>query len=322
MEGPSTNERATIDGPRSLDDMTAGQLQDLLNSFDVVLSDCDGVLWNSDTPIPGAIATLKRLQDLGKTIYLVSNNTAVSVNRYKEKIRGLDIKMEHLVTPVIVMAWYLKKIDFHGEAYVVGSPPFRKMLADCGVKMSSNDVPIIYDDEEDMSRSIDSATKVKAVDAVVVDFDMRCTLAKLSYVCQTLKNKDILFLIGSTSELIPVDQDRRVLGIGGLANLISHYTGRKPIACGKPSDVLKEYILELCKVDPKRCLFIGDSINTDMVFASKCGFQKLFVEGGIDSLEETLQSDQTRPDYYAPCLAFLSKIMDTRLGSSRKLEKN
>ncbi|XP_078051427.1 uncharacterized protein LOC144477577 [Augochlora pura] len=78
-------------GVRCIADFTAEQLEDFLNSFDVVFSDCDGVLWNSDKQIPGAIETLRRLQELGKTIYLVTNNSAVSFKRYKEKVHGLDI---------------------------------------------------------------------------------------------------------------------------------------------------------------------------------------------------------------------------------------
>ncbi|XP_078051501.1 chronophin-like [Augochlora pura] len=218
------------------------------------------------------------------------------------------------------MLWYLKKINFSGEAFVVGSPPFRKMLTDYGIKISSNDTPILYDDIDDVAESMDSATRLKHVDAVILDFDLKCSFAKLTYICHSLKNKDVLFLTGSTSEWIPVDNERRVLGVGVLAKLISHYSGRVPIACGKPGDIIKEYILNLCKtVDPKRCLFIGDSVNTDMAFAARCGFQKLFVEGGIDTLEKALQSDLSRPDYYALRLAHLSKVMDLRLESSKKL---
>lgn len=49
-------------------------------------------------------------------------------------------------------------------------------------------------------------------------------------------------------------------GPGPMVNIITTQSGRKPTLCGKPSQNLKDYILEKCKVtDPNRCLFIGDT---------------------------------------------------------------
>jgi len=42
-----------------------------------------------------------------------------------------------------------------------------------------------------------------------------------------------------------------------------------------------------------------------MKFASMCGFIKLFVGTGSDTLEETLKEDDTYPDYYLPSLGQL-----------------
>ncbi|XP_076294767.1 uncharacterized protein LOC143215982 [Lasioglossum baleicum] len=310
MTTPSINNGVT--DSKNLSDMTADQLRIFLNSFDVVLSDCDGVLWILGKPIPGAVESLKRLQDLGKRIYLVSNNSTMYFDLYKRNVRatGLDLKPEQVVLPSAVVGWYLNKINFSGEAFVVASKPFRKVLADWGIKMSPEDRPLIFDD--DVNRSLDSATSMDAINAVIFDFDMRCSLSTLTYAVQCLKNKDVLFLSGSSSEWIVVNHERKALGSGTLIKLISHYSGRKPIGCGKPSDNLKDYLLKVCQVDPKRCLFIGDSIKTDMMFASKCGFQKLLVETGLDTIETASHDCQTRPDYYISNLGLLSKIMDSR----------
>ncbi|XP_076644072.1 uncharacterized protein LOC143354142 isoform X2 [Halictus rubicundus] len=314
-------------GPKNLSDSTADQLRTFLNSFDVVLSDCDGgclmllfgVLSILDKPIPGAMESLKRLQDLGKRVYVVSNNGTKYFDRYKQNAQaaGLDLKPEQVVLPSTVVGWYLKKINFSGEAFVVASKPFRKVLTDCGIKMSPDDWPPIFDD--DLNKSLESASNISAVNAVIFDFDIRCSLSKLAYVIQCLKNKDVLFLAGSQSEWIVVNHRRRTLAAGALIKLISHYSGRTPIGCGKPGDVMKDYLLEVCQVDPERCLFIGDSITTDMTFASKCGFQKLFVETGLDTIETASRDNLTRPDYYISNLGLLSKIVDSRCESSTEL---
>lgn len=319
MTTPSINNNG-ITGPKNLADMTADQLRTFLNSFDVVLSDCDGVLWLLDKLIPGAVESLKMLQDLGKRIYLVSNNSTNYFDWYKQKVRagGLDLKQEQVVSPSAVVGWYMKKINFSGEAFVVGSKSFRKDLMEWGIKMSPEDCPLIFDD--DVHRSLNSATTIGAINAVIFDFDMRCSLSKLSYAVQCLQNKDVLFLSGSQSEWILVNHEKRTLGSGALIKLISHYSGRKPIACGKPGDILKDYLLNLCQIDPKRCLFVGDSITTDMMFASNCGFQKLFVETGLDTIDKASQNYQSQPDYYISNFALLSKIVESRCGNSTNLK--
>lgn len=46
-------------------------------------------------------------------------------------------------------------------------------------------------------------------------------------------------------------------------------------------------------------------VNQDMKFASMCGFTKLFVGTGCDTLEQAQKEDDTCPDYYLPTLSQL-----------------
>lgn len=39
-----------------------------LNTFDYILTDCDGVLWLGDDPIQGSVETIKTLKDIVKQI--------------------------------------------------------------------------------------------------------------------------------------------------------------------------------------------------------------------------------------------------------------
>ena len=50
-----------------------------------------GVLWHLEKPIPGAMEALKRLQELGKKVYLVTNNSTTSTEQYSQKIRKLGL---------------------------------------------------------------------------------------------------------------------------------------------------------------------------------------------------------------------------------------
>jgi len=49
-------------------------------------------------------------------------------------------------------------------------------------------------------------------------------------------------------------------------------------------------------------------IHQDMKFASMCGFIKLFVSTGCDTLEQAQKEDDTNPDYYLPSLGQLFSV--------------
>lgn len=42
-----------------------------------------------------------------------------------------------------------------------------------------------------------------------------------------------------------------------------------------------------------------------------CGFKKMFVDTGVDTIEEAEKDKNTRPDYYIPSLGFLHPIIDS-----------
>ncbi|XP_033332784.2 chronophin [Megalopta genalis] len=302
---------STVPGPKDLSGMSADQLREFLNSFDVVLSDCDGVLWNLNVLIPGAVQALNRLQDIGKRVYLVSNNSLVPYSRYEQKTKsgGMDLKKDQLINPSKVIAWYLKKVHFHGKAFVIASKAFRQVLAEHGIDMLPESFPPT--NEDNVEDSIRNLFNVGSTKAVIVDFSITDGWTKLVHAINCLAKEDVLYLSGASDEWLPLSNDKKILGCKHLNDLISHYSGRTPIVCAKPSSVLGDCVRETCQInDPKRCLFIGDMISTDMIFAAECGFQKLLVETGVDKIEDALGDVKTRPDYYASSLRSLLDGID------------
>lgn len=65
------------------------QLAAFLDSFDTVLTDCDGVLWMGDTAIDGSADALNQLRELGKRIFYVTNNSTKLRDEYVNKCRKL-----------------------------------------------------------------------------------------------------------------------------------------------------------------------------------------------------------------------------------------
>ncbi|XP_076230957.1 uncharacterized protein LOC143177069 [Calliopsis andreniformis] len=295
---------------RNLAEMTTEQTQDFLNSFDVVLSDCDGVLWHVYETIPYALDTLKTLQDLGKRVYLVSNNSTITVDQYCHKLakQGLIMKPDQIINSATVISWYLNKINFKDQAFVIASTAFRKTLVESDIRLTA-EAPSI--DEKNPKFIVRSLEDVKGVKAVVIDFSLFFDWVKLAYAISCLQNKDVLYITGVEDEWISTGHDRRVIGSGPLMDIVTKYSGRKPIRCAKPSEMLKDHVLEKCNIqNPKRCLFIGDTLQYDMKFATMGGFMKLFVESGLDQLKNAKEVGVS-PDFFIPNLGMLYPMIES-----------
>ena len=51
---------------KNVDSMGTDEVQKFLSSFDTVLTDCDGVLWNGPRSLDGAAEVIQGLRNLGK----------------------------------------------------------------------------------------------------------------------------------------------------------------------------------------------------------------------------------------------------------------
>ncbi|KAM0736235.1 Glycerol-3-phosphate phosphatase [Formica fusca] len=292
---------------KDLSKFSVEKLQEFLTSFDTVLSDIDGVVWQLSHPIEGAFESLAILQKLGKKIYLVTNNSENADQTYCDRARCacLYLTPDHVINIVKVIIWYLNKIDFHDKVFAIVSDESQNALKKAGIQIEEE--PKVYDKK--VAATVKSVLDRPSVKAVIYDFDSKCNWSKLALAISCLQRKDVLYIAGAMENWIHVESvpsKIRILGPGSFVHLISAQSGRKPILCGKPSQTLKDYILDTCNVtDPQRCLFIGDTVDQDMRFASMCGFKKLLVGTGSDSLEKAQKSIDTYPDYYIPALSQL-----------------
>jgi len=90
----------------------------LMQSVDVVLSDCDGVLWTTDNVIPGGPSAIDKLRAMGKKVFFVSNNSTNSRKQYVQKFLklGYHVVDDEIFCTSYVTAEYLKtKYKYQGK---------------------------------------------------------------------------------------------------------------------------------------------------------------------------------------------------------------
>ena len=90
----------------------------LLDSVDVILSDCDGVLWTTDSVIPGGPTAIDKLKAMGKKVLYVTNNSNKSRTEYVQKFLklGYHVVDDEIFCASYVTAEYLKsKYKYQGK---------------------------------------------------------------------------------------------------------------------------------------------------------------------------------------------------------------
>lgn len=76
--------------PRNL--TTAAHYREIVDKYDVLLLDCDGVVWEGDHVLDGIHTTLQHFRQLGKRIFFVTNNATKSRAENKKKFDKMGIE--------------------------------------------------------------------------------------------------------------------------------------------------------------------------------------------------------------------------------------
>lgn len=144
------------------------------------------------------------------------------------------------------------------------------------------------------------------IGAVCFDVDLDFNLGKF-YLAEYFlnQNPECLFLVGGTDENYFIN-DYSFAGNGCWVEVLKkRCPNSKPIGLGKPGDVLGDLIMEKFQIkDKSRVLFVGDTLEQDIGFAHKNGFQTLLVLSGITSRKMLFSHEKVDeiPDYYAKSL--------------------
>ncbi|XP_058831999.1 glycerol-3-phosphate phosphatase-like [Topomyia yanbarensis] len=298
---------------RHLLDLSLEEKRAFLDSFDMLMSDCDGVVWNFTGPIPGVDRALQLLKENGKKLAFISNNGMRTMAEYTQKFHklGIEPQQHDIVHPALTTVKYLKSVNMRDAVYCIATEVFKDYLRSAGFTVLDGPTDQIADERIPNGVRVFSEYFSEAdgpkVGAVVVDIDVNISLAHMMKAkCYLQQNRDCLLIAGATDYIIPLDSSMDVIGPGYFIEILERASGRKAVVLGKPGQALAEFILEQFHVtQPERTLFIGDMLPQDMGFGTRCGFQKVLMLSGGTTKEMLLAHSKPHelPDFYADSFA-------------------
>ena len=249
----------------------------LIDGFDAVLADLDGVVYAGPHAIPGAVEALSRLEPAGVALAYVTNNASRSSETVAEHIRelGAPARADHVFGSAQAGAELLAgQVPAGATVLVVGSPTLRSAVEAQGL------VPVASAEDQPA--------------AVIQGFDPGLGWKDLAEAAFAVAAGSV-WVATNTDMSIP--QARGIApGNGTLVAAVAAATGRRPLVAGKPEAPLFHTAARHLGVS--RPLVVGDRLDTDILGGNNAGYDTALVLTGVDSPQTALAARSAeRPTY-------------------------
>lgn len=256
----------------------------LLNNFDSLLLDLDGVVYRGKNSVVGAVDAIRRAKALGKKVGYITNNAARTPEQIAQQLVdfGIEVSPAEIIGSAASAAKLLASKLSSGKVLVVGGEGLRAEVIKLGFEVvdSASDEPV----------------------AVLQGFSPSVgwpQLAEASFAIQS----GAIWIATNQDWTIPLERGIAP-GNGTLVGAVHTAVGILPEFAGKPFRPIFDAALKQLEV--KNPLVIGDRLDTDIKGAIGAGLSAACVMTGIAGKKELLgaRSDE-RPNFIIPNLASL-----------------
>jgi len=244
------------------------RLPGLANRFDTFVFDLDGVVYRGKHPLPHAIEVLNLLQDSGRRVFFLTNNSGATRQQYAEKLQsmGVEAQPEQFITSAWATALYLQRaLDRGARLFVVGEPGLKQELCAAGFEVVES-----------------VETEIPA--AVVVGIDRAFSYERLAQAQYAILN-GARFIATNADATYPAE-DRLLPGAGAMVAAIATATGHKPRIIGKPNPQILQPYIERGQIRPEQTLLVGDRLDTDIALANLLHIPCALVLTGVSTRED------------------------------------
>lgn len=263
----------------------------LVDHYDALLLDLDGVVYRGNDPVIHAVASLSDVHARGMKLAYVTNNAARTPETVAEHLRslGLPADARDVVTSAQAGARALAAlVPVGADVLIVGGPGLEQAVSEVGRR------PI---------RRIAEGAPV----AVIQGHNPQTVwtdLAEAGYLLAT----GVPWVATNGDLTVPTDRGIAP-GNGSFVQILAQMVGRTPdVVAGKPQVPLMHASVE--RVAAQRPLVVGDRLDTDIEAAVAAGIDSLLVLTGVTTLADVVAApEHQRPTYVARDLRVLCAPM-------------
>ncbi len=257
-------------------------------NYRAIVFDLDGCIYRGSEPVAGSADSLTYFRRRGKKILFMTNNSTESPRHYVSKLRemGIHCTLDEILTSGTATAQYLLDNYGRSDVLVVGGKALRDELARKGHRVVKNDQP----------------------DFVVAGLDTDFNYAKMSSAAKAIHN-GAKFVATNTDATIPVESGF-LPGAGSIVASISAATGVEPVVIGKPHRPILEIALSHLREPPRKIVFVGDRLETDVAAGLTIGAFTVLVLSGAARLRDLKKRHDLKPDMIVSDVSQLPSRLD------------
>ena len=272
-----------------------------LDRYDAVLLDLDGTVYRIDHPLPGAVELIRRLQREGRPFACLSNSTS-SPQRITARLHRMGVTVE----PCHIYTAAAAAVDWVIDDVARRSPGRRPRV----FNLSGDGVQDLLEERADFV-PLDEALTVPPTGRADCDAVIVGTPREVHATDD--RQRGALYLLRFGARLVGTSPDRVYpsgrgleFGAGALATMLACAADVEPFFTGKPHRVFFETLCQRLRVDPARCILIGDNLESDIAGGRGVGMATALTLTGITLRHDldALPADR-RPDYVIDSLAEL-----------------
>lgn len=257
----------------------------LIDGYDTLLLDLDGVVYLGDRAVPGAPPALEEAQRRGVRLAYVTNNASRTPAAIAAHLRALGVPAgsADVVTSAQAAARLVaERVPAGSNVLVVGGSGLRLAVRDQGLR------PV--------STAADSPV------AVVQGFAPGLSYGLLSEGALAVR-QGALFVASNGDSTMPTGRGEQP-GNGSMVRVIATATGVEPVYAGKPDPPLHRE--SMIRTGARRPLVVGDRLDTDIEGAVNAGVDGLAVLTGVCTPLDLLTAPaRRRPTYVGEDLSAL-----------------
>ncbi|BGP16104.1 hypothetical protein JCM10213v2_004098 [Rhodosporidiobolus nylandii] len=271
----------------------------------------DGVIWTGpagDTLTPNIREALAYFRSLNKRLAFITNNATRSRQAYVDKFKGFGIQvdLEEIFTCGSATANYVKEVVLPSiedgtkrSIYLIGQKAMEEELEQEGLEWTGGTDP--EDDVLLPPQDFSSITPDPSIGIVIYAFQMRINYKMLAKAYNYLSsNPGCKLVVTNDDEAFLLPHGGYSPGEGAVVKVLygALKKGEKPIVVGKPNQPLLDVVHRELHFDPSTTLFIGDRLDTDVLFAKRGGIDSVLVWSGISKPSDLLDlSPSQAPEY-------------------------
>jgi HAD superfamily hydrolase (TIGR01450 family) len=247
--------------------------------FDGYAFDLDGTVYLGDTPLPGAVETIRRIRQFGRPVVFVTNNPLHSAADYAGKLRGLGVEATtaDIVTATDALVSYLRSSGQQARLLVLGETLLVDTLSAAGFSLTQ---------------------EAAAADMVVVSFDRTFDYPKLLAAYRAVRLGGARLVATNPDPYCPTP-DGGLPDCAAMLAAVQACTGAVAEAVvGKPSSHMAAAVLDRLGVAAASAAVVGDRLSTDMVMARSAGMTGVLVLTGATSPADVAAAEAAvMPEY-------------------------